>query len=310
MDNDIFLKNVAILTEFSEQEQLMMPGSDCPLPSVKVLEEVVELVRKLIFPGFFDKRQIDLSVRSYHIGVNLEQLQALLERQIELALLFADKDSHDPQGPAKQFTLRFIDALPELKRLLYTDVDAVYQDDPAATSYGEIIFSYPVIKAMLHYRAAHVLQQMGIPIIPRIITEMAHTVTGIDIHPGARIGEHFSIDHGTGVVIGETCIIGNNVTLYQGVTLGAKNNRLETGNHRRDADGEQLARNNTDAYERHPIIEDNVTVYSNTTLLGRITIGHDSVIGGNIWLTRSVPPYSRIVQGKERIITFTDSPEI
>jgi len=187
--------------------------------------------------------------------------------------------------------LKFIDELPEVKRLLYTDVVAMFQNDPAATNYGEVIYCYPVMIAMTHYRLAHVLHQMQVPVIPRIITEQAHSKTGIDIHPGATIGEYFSIDHGTGVVIGETAIIGNHVSLYQGVTLGAKSFKY-------DAEGNMLN------VPRHPIIEDNVTIYSNASVLGRITIGHHSVIGGNIWLTHDVPPYSRILQSKAVDVSF------
>lgn len=183
--------------------------------------------------------------------------------------------------------------LPEIKRILYTDVDAMFHSDPSVTSYSEIIFCYPVIQMMIHYRIAHALHQLGVPVLPRIITEMAHSKTGIDIHPGAQIGEYFSIDHGTGVVIGETCIIGDHVTLYQGVTLGAKS-------FSRDEDGNLLN------VPRHPIIEDHVTVYSNSSILGRVTIGHHTIIGGNIWLTNNVGPYSRILQQKAISLSFVD----
>ena len=187
----------------------------------------------------------------------------------------------------------FIDSLPEIKRMLLTDVEAMFNNDPAVENFGEIILCYPVVHAMVHYRVAHSLLQLGIPVIPRIITELAHSDTGIDIHPGAQIGEYFSIDHGTGVVIGETCVIGKHVTLYQGVTLGAKNFSL-------DSNGRPVN------IPRHPIIEDNVTIYSNATVLGRITIGRGSIVGGNIWLTYSVPPGSRILQRKAVATSFTD----
>ena len=179
-----------------------------------------------------------------------------------------------------------------MKRLLYSDVEAMFDNDPAATNYGEVIFCYPVVNAMTHYRIAHELHKLGIPVLPRIITELAHSKTGIDIHPGATIGDHFSIDHGTGVVIGETAIIGSHVTLYQGVTLGAKSFKY-------DADGNMIN------CPRHPILEDNVTVYSNSSILGRITIGHDSIVGGNIWLTHSIPPHSKILQSKAIDASFT-----
>ena len=186
---------------------------------------------------------------------------------------------------ANKLALQFIDTLPEIKRLLYTDVQAMFDNDPAALNYGEVIFCYPVVQAMTHYRIAHKLHELKVPVIPRIITELAHSKTGIDIHPGAQIGEYFAIDHGTGVVIGETSIIGNHVTLYQGVTLGSKN-------FKHDEQGNILN------VPRHPIIEDYVTVYSNASILGRITIGHHSIIGGNIWVTHNVAPNSRIQQSK------------
>ena len=167
----------------------------------------------------------------------------------------------------------------------------MFDNDPAAETYGEVIFCYPVVNAMTHYRIAHALHVKNIPVIPRIITEQAHSKTGIDIHPGATIGEYFAIDHGTGVVIGETCIIGHHVTLYQGVTLGAKSFKY-------DEQGNVLN------VPRHPIIEDHVTVYSNASILGRITIGHDSVIGGNIWVTHDVPPHSRIQQSRAVDVSF------
>lgn len=179
----------------------------------------------------------------------------------------------------------FLSRIPEIRRLLLGDAEATAHNDPSVKSLDEVILCYPVIKAMLNYRVAHVLLKLGIPLIPRIITEMAHSITGIDIHPAAEIGERFSIDHGTGVVIGATSIIGKNVMLYQGVTLGAKNFSY-------DEEGKPVDK------PRHPILEDNVTVYSNTSILGRVRIGHDTVIGGNVWLTHDVPPGSRILQRK------------
>lgn len=293
MDNHIFEKNVALLSAMSEEEVLIMPTGRAPLPSVEALRQVVETVKMLVFPGFFDKRQTDCDIRSYHIGLNMERLVSLLNRQIELALLAnAPDDEEAAAGEARTLTLCFIDRLPEIKRLLYTDVAAIYHDDPAAHAASEVIFCYPVVEAMTHYRIAHELHCMGLPVIPRIITEQAHAHTGIDIHPGARIGEYFSIDHGTGVVVGETCVIGNHVTLYQGVTLGARNYKLS-------------GKGRPTCVPRHPILEDNVTVYSNSTILGRVTIGHDTVIGGNIWITNSVPAHSRILQGKHIDASFT-----
>ena len=187
----------------------------------------------------------------------------------------------------------FMDRIPVIRELLETDVDAIAHNDPAVKSLQEIVFCYPAVTAMIYYRTAHELYRLGVPVIPRMLTEHAHSVTGIDIHPGAVIGDHFAIDHGTGIVIGETTVIGSHVTLYQGVTLGARNFSY-------DADG--LPRN----VPRHPILEDGVTVYSNASILGRVTIGQNSVIGGNVWLTRSVPAHSRILQGKPQEMIFTD----
>ena len=183
----------------------------------------------------------------------------------------------------------FLGDMPEIKRVLLTDIEAIALRDPATANHSEIVFAYPVVQVMLHHRVAHKLWQLGVPIIPRIIAEMAHSRTGIDIHPAATIGEYFAIDHGTGIVIGETTIIGNHVMLYQGVTLGAKSFKL-------DADGRPQN------VPRHPVLEDGVTVYSNASILGRVTIGHDSVIGGNVWITTDVPPNTRVLQGKPRSV--------
>lgn len=296
MNDEVFQKNVALLTQVTDAEARMLPDHEAQLPSVETLGEIVSLVKMMVFPGFFDKRQIDSDIRSYHIGVNMERLVCLLKQQISLALLFNQHDTQQAKKEGDRLTQQFIDRLPELKNMLYTDVEAVFADDPAARSYSEVIFSYPVILAMIHYRVAHELYEMGIPVIPRIITEQAHALTGIDIHPGARIGTHFSIDHGTGVVIGETSVIGNHVRLFQGVTLGAGHPD------RPQPAGRNMVRLSV---PRHPIIEDRVTVYSNSTLLGRITIGHDTVVGGNVWLTHSVPAGSLVLQGKSQDMSFS-----
>lgn len=283
---DRLLKNAAMLATASPQELRMVPRGTSSFPSVAVLREVVDLIKAIVFPDFFDCRRNNAGIRSCYLGVNLERLYSLLVTETRRALRFDNNYAEEEvAAEAETLTLKFIDSLPEIKRMLYTDVEAMYNNDPAACNYAEIILSYPVINAMVHYRSAHSLLKLGIPVIPRIITEQAHSLAGIDINPGAQIGEYFAIDHGTGVVIGETSVIGNHVTIYQGVTLGAKNFTL-------DADGRPVNK------ARHPIIEDNVTIYSNSSILGRITVGHDSIIGGNIWLTHSVPPGSRIVQNK------------
>ncbi|MBR1484083.1 MAG: serine acetyltransferase [Prevotella sp.] len=284
--NEVLLRNVEKLSKQGEREESMMPSGSSPLPEVDEVERIVSLVKSIIFTDYFYKRQPERQIRSHYIGVYVEELYSVLRRQIARGLQFCEECAEsDVMGSAEKVALQFIDQLPEIKRLIYTDVEAMFQNDPAATNFGEVIYCYPVVLTMTHYRVAHALHLMKVPVIPRIITEQAHSRTGIDIHPGAQIGEYFSIDHGTGVVIGETAIIGSHVTLYQGVTLGAKNFKY-------DAEGNMLN------VPRHPIIEDNVTVYSNASILGRIRIGHDSVIGGNIWLTHDVPPHSRILQSK------------
>ena len=294
--SDILLKNVSLLSKLTEQEVSMMPQTEAPLPSVEQVERIVELVKSIIFPDYTGKRQSDEAMRSFNIGEHMVELQRRLTKQIAHGLQFCKdcecmETKESVYQEAERLSLEFIDTLPEIKRLLYTDVQAMFDNDPAAPNYGEVIFCYPIVKTMIHYRIAHRLHELNVPVIPRIITEQAHSQTGIDIHPGAQIGEYFAIDHGTGVVIGETCIIGNHVTLYQGVTLGAKSFKY-------DENGNMLN------VPRHPIIEDHVTVYSNASILGRITIGHHSVIGGNIWVTSDVAPYSRIQQSKAVATSF------
>lgn len=255
-----------------------------PLPSGTVLKEIISIARSIIFPGYYGNPSVDTRTLKFHIGVGVERLYMLLAEQIKAGMGF---DSDCGAGAdSEEIAAKFISRLPELRRMLAMDVEAAYNGDPAAKNYGEIISCYPVIKTLINYRIAHELHLLGVPLIPRILTEMAHSETGIDIHPGARIGTHFTIDHGTGVVIGETCVIGNNVKLYQGVTLGAKSFPL-------DEDGNPIK-----GIARHPILEDNVIVYSNATILGRITIGRDAVIGGNIWVTEDVEPGAKIVQRK------------
>ncbi|MBV3865719.1 serine O-acetyltransferase [Phocaeicola coprocola] len=266
-----------------------------PLPSGKSLRRIVELSREILFPGYFGNSTVHRRTINYHIGVNVEELFGLLTEQIQAGLCFGLENTPSDnvikkipdRDTAASIAARFISKLPEIRRILATDVEAAYYGDPAATCFGEIICCYPIIRAITNYRIAHELYMLNVPLIPRIITEMAHSETGIDIHPGAQIGHHFTIDHGTGVVIGATCIIGNNVKLYQGVTLGAKSFPL-------DENGNPIK-----GIARHPILEDDVIVYSNATILGRITIGKGATIGGNIWVTESVPAGARIVQRRE-----------
>ncbi|MCD8167153.1 MAG: serine acetyltransferase [Bacteroides sp.] len=288
----ILTKTVDELSDSASYKGLFHQHRDGePIPSAKALQSIIELARSIIFPGYFGKSTVNSRTINYHIGVNIEKVFGLLTNQVLAGLCFGrgeeccELDS-DSRECAASITAQFVSRLPELRRLLATDVEAAYNGDPAATSYGEVISCYPAIRAISNYRIAHELLKLGVPLIPRIITELAHSETGIDIHPGARIGAYFTIDHGTGVVIGATSILGENVKLYQGVTLGAKSFPL-------DENGKPIK-----GIDRHPILEDNVIVYSNATILGRITIGRNAVIGGNIWVTEDVPEGARLVQPK------------
>ena len=257
-----------------------------PYPSEEELREIVELTRALLFPGFYGRRLNSEASLPYHMGVNLERLYNKLVKQIMAGLGFTQAyESLAMLAEASRNRAEaFITSLPQLRELLATDVTAHYRNDPAAHNEDEVILCYPGMKAITCYRIAHRLVELDVPLIPRIISELAHAETGIDIHPGAQIGTHFTIDHGTGVVIGATTIIGTNVKLYQGVTLGAKSFPVEP-------DGSL-----TKGIPRHPILEDDVIVYSNATILGRVTIGKGAVIGGNIWITEDVPAGARITQ--------------
>lgn len=261
-----------------------------PMPSVDTLSDIVKLIRSILFPGYFGNSAVNTNTMLYHIGVNIDRLQLLMCSQIKAGLSFEKPADEQPcpeiEKISKEKAIRFITELPEIRRKLYTDVIASFQGDPAAKSYGEVIFCYPGLRAISNYRIAHALLQLDVPLIPRIITEIAHSETGIDIHPGATIGEYFTIDHGTGVVIGETAIIGNHVKIYQGVTLGAKSFPL-------DANGNPIK-----GIQRHPRINDHVVIYSNSTILGTITVGEGAIIGGNIWVDTDIAPGAKIVQKK------------
>ena len=254
------------------------------LPSEQAVREFIALVRSTIFPGYYSSSSLHDSTITYHLGVAVERMHRVLAKQILYSLCFAEQEickgescNSEQEYKALNIAGAFISYLPELRRMLALDVEAAYQGDPAAESIGEIICCYPSLKAITYHRIAHKLYELQVPLLPRIISEIAHSETGIDIHPTARIGESFFIDHGTGVVIGATCIIGSRVKLYQGVTLGAKSFPK--------ADDGSLIK----GIERHPIIGDNVIVYSNTTLLGRINIGESARIGANMWITEDVP---------------------
>jgi serine O-acetyltransferase len=272
-----------------------------PMPSAKKIGVIVSKIREIIFPGYFGNTTLDPVAIQYYMGVYIDEIFELISDQILAGLCFAcsegkrnDRDITSNSAYARKLASEFIASLPQLRRSSSNDVEAAFVGDPAAHGRGEVIFCYPAIRAISSYRIAHKLVELGVPLIPRIISEMAHSETGIDINPEAQIGEFFTIDHGTGTVIGATCIIGDNVKLYQGVTLGAKSFAL-------DKNGNPIK-----GVPRHPIIEDNVIIYAQATILGRITIGKGSVIGGNVWVTSDVPPNSKIVQFKVRSTSFKD----
>ncbi len=262
-----------------------------PFPSSDALHQIINITRSVLFPGYFGNSSVNADTIHYHIGVNLEKLTEILYEQVLSGICFGECKKEgslsEKQQKAREITGIFISRLPGMRKILITDVEAAYYGDPAAKSFAEIILCYPAIKAISNYRIAHELLTLGVPLIPRMIGEMAHSETGIDIHPGAVIGSYFTIDHGTGVVIGETTVIGKHVKLYQGVTLGAKSFELdEFGNPVKNI-------------PRHPIIEDKVVIYSNASILGRITIGEGAVIGGNVWVTNDVAKGVKVVQKGE-----------
>jgi serine O-acetyltransferase len=263
-----------------------------PLPSPQTLTVVVERLRTVLFPGYFGQSELNEQNAYFHVGAALDEVQRLLEEQVRRGLCFvcvrAEPRCPECEVDARDKTREFISRLPEVRRILATDVQAAFEGDPAATGPEEAIFCYPGIFAVTAYRLAHELHDLGVPLLPRIITEYAHGTTGIDIHPGAKIGTHFFIDHGTGVVIGETAVIGNWVRIYQGVTLGAKSFPL-------DAEGRPVK-----GIPRHPLVEDGVVVYGGATILGRVTIGAGAVIGGNVWLTQDVPAGAKVTQALAR----------
>lgn len=265
-------------------------------PSREAIFTMVEELLTVIFPGYFGPSEVSEHTTPFYFGTTLDRIMRILQEQIRRCLCFnepeTDRGRYGCIKKAKRLTQAFMKRLPEVRRRLYTDVLAGYVGDPAATSTDEVIFCYPGLLALAYQRAAHELYKLQIPILPRLITERAHSLTGIDIHPGARIDDGLFIDHGTGVVIGETATIGKNVRIYQGVTLGAKSFPL-------DEHGNPIK-----GIKRHPNLEDDVVVYSGATILGAVTIGQGSVIGGNVWLTSSVPACSYISQSSNRVEMF------
>ena len=267
------------------------------LPSKKVLKQIVDNLAAAMFPNRLGLPEINDEGIDYFVGDTLDSVLRQLNHQIALELQFFATEkglSQNVHQQATNITREFALRVPKIRTLIDSDIQAAYEGDPAASSPDEVLVCYPGINAVTHHRIAHQLHGLGAPLVARIIAEVAHSATGIDIHPGAQIAESFFIDHGTGVVIGETAVIGRNVRLYQAVTLGAK--RFD-----KDANG-LLVKGNP----RHPIVEDNVVIYAGATILGRITIGHGSTIGGNVWLTHSVPPNSHISQAQVRGEMFAD----
>ncbi|HLN26849.1 MAG TPA: serine O-acetyltransferase EpsC [Gemmataceae bacterium] len=271
---------VATYTECSHSNHL----GHKPLPSREVITDIVADLFDILFPGFARRQNLHIGNVEYHVGDLIDGLHDKLTQQIARALRH-DYDERSPQidfeALAQQKTIEMLKRLPDLRMVLEQDVQAAYEGDPAAKSYYEVVFCYPGLEAVTIYRIAHELLLLGVPLIPRMLTECAHQRTGIDIHPGARIGPNFFIDHGTGVVIGETCDIGARVKLYQGVTLGALS-------FPRDAEGNIIR-----GMKRHPTLEDDVVVYANATILGGDTVvGHHSVVGASVMLMHSVDPHT------------------
>lgn len=264
------------------------------MPSRQALREILEGLFAVLFPTHFGSPDLTGEGIDYFVGHKLDAVLRMLFHQVKRELQFAAPQGGDPDlaQPAFEITREFAERLPRVRALLESDIQAAYQGDPAARSIEEVRFCYPGITGLTHHRLAHELYLLQLPLLARIIAELAHSATGIDIHPGAEIDGSFFIDHGTGVVIGETAKIGKRVRLYQAVTLGAKRFPVRE-------DG-ALVKGNA----RHPIVEDDVVIYAGATILGRVTIGRGSIVGGNVWLTRDVPPGSHVTQAQTRSEAF------
>ncbi len=267
------------------------------LPSKRAINGVCEKLLRLLFPGYHDEEPIPADELEMITGERIAHLVETLEVEVAKTLRLREDETgehhHGLDRQARDLVCEFLGQLPTIRQLLQSDVEAAYEGDPAAKNFDEIILAYPCIEAIAIQRCAHCLYGLDVPLIPRIMTEYAHNLTGIDIHPGARIGSHFFIDHGTGVVIGETCVIGNHVKLYHGVTLGARN-------FPKDANGRIVKGN-----KRHPNVEDQVVIYPHATILGgRTTIGARSTIGANVFLRESVPPDSFVTNVGETLSLF------
>ncbi|HIA20530.1 MAG TPA: serine acetyltransferase [Planctomycetaceae bacterium] len=279
-----------------------------PLPRYETVVSALDDLKEILYPGYRQREGLHIGNVTYHVGDLIDGLHDKLTTQITRALRHedlvaqatADQDEakEDYEAKGQELTIQFLQRIPELRTVLATDVQAAFDGDPACKSRDEVIFCYPGLDAITVYRLAHELYTMEVPFIPRMLSEWAHKETGIDIHPGATIGDHFFIDHGTGVVIGETCHIGDHVKIYQGVTLGALS--FPT-----DGDG-KLIRN----MKRHPTIEDRVVIYASATILGgKTVIGHDAVIGSSVWLTRSVEPHTTVTLESPKLRVRADLPD-
>jgi len=280
----VILDVVRELSATCERESIFNRGPRRAIPQQDKIILLIEELRKVMFPGYFSD-----SGNDYFIGNTLTAMWNVLYEQLKLAFSYKNEDRAAVKQQAHETCAEFFRRIPQIQRMLVKDVEAEFQGDPAAQSREEVIFCYPGIFAIYVYRVAHELYLLKVPFIPRIMTEYAHGCTGIDINAGAQIGEYFFIDHGTGIVIGETTVIGNNVKIYQGVTLGALSTRS----------GQQLS-----GKKRHPTIEDNVTIYANSTILGGDTvIGEGAVIGGNTFITCAIPCGAKISRGMEPCIT-------
>jgi serine O-acetyltransferase len=284
----------ALRTSREVTHKIRHQGNIRELPSREALTDVLDGLSSVLFPTHYGKTTLTDESIDFFVGDTLNTVIGVLTEQVRRSLLF--NDDHDDltlageslQHKATQITRDFIATLPAIRAVLVSDLQAAFHGDPAATSISEVLLCYRGTTAVIHHRLAHQLYRLGTPFLARMIADIAHSLTGIDIHPAARIGDSFFIDHGTGVVIGETCIIGRGVRLYQAVTLGAK--RFPT-----DENGVLIKGN-----ARHPIVEDDVVIYAGATILGRITIGQGSTIGGNVWLTQSVPAGSNVSQAQMR----------
>jgi len=288
---DIVAELRAVRERWRETQHRPKAGDSLELPSRQALAEIVSALRSALFPLRLGPVGLRQESEDYYVGHTLNRALTSLLRQVRLELRYLARQGVtkvEPDARAIEVVRAMGAALPRVRGLLDSDVLAAFQGDPAAHSVDEVLLCYPGLYAMIHHRIAHELYKLDVALLARMISELAHQATGIDIHPGATIGAGFFIDHGTGVVIGETAQIGRNVRLYQAVTLGAKRFASDAQGHLQKGGA------------RHPIVEDDVVIYAGATILGRITIGRGSIIGGNVWLTRSVPPASHIAQAHTR----------